>query len=106
MTHGQTRGRKQSRLYRIWSCMKTRVYNPNRPQYSDYGGKGISVCCEWRNSFEAFRDWAMRNGYRDDLTIDRIDNDKGYYPEIGGMQMNATMLNERKERHSNGLENW
>ena len=73
MTHGQTRGRKQSRLYRIWSCMKTRVYNPNRPQYSDYGGKGISVCCEWRNSFEAFRDWAMRNGYRDDLTIDRID---------------------------------
>ena len=81
MKHGATRGHAQTRLYRIWSCMKTRVKNPNRAQYKNYGGKGITVCGEWENDFSAFRDWAIKNGYRDDLTIDRIDNDKGYCPE-------------------------
>lgn len=81
MTHGATRGHSQTRLYRIWSCMKTRVGNPSRKQYSDYGGRGISICTEWKDNFTAFRDWAMKNGYRDDLTIDRIDNDRGYYPD-------------------------
>ena len=73
MTHGQTRGHAQTRLYRIWSCMKTRVKNPNRAQYKNYGGNRITVCGEWKNDFSAFRDWAIKNGYRDDLTIDRID---------------------------------
>jgi hypothetical protein len=46
-----------------------------------YGGRGVSICDEWRNDFQAFYDWAMANGYRDGLTIDRINNDEGYSPD-------------------------
>jgi hypothetical protein len=75
--HGMTK----SRLYTIWRGMKQRCYQTWRKQYKDYGGRGITVCDEWLHSFEAFRDWALANGYRDDLSIDRINNDKGYSPE-------------------------
>ena len=71
----------KTRLYRIWEGMKQRCYNTNRPAYRIYGGRGITVCDEWKNSFQAFYKWSMSNGYRDDLSIDRIDNDKGYSPE-------------------------
>ena len=60
--------------------MKQRCYNPNKPQYKDWGGRGITICDEWLNDFMAFYDWAMSNGYQDNLTIDRIDNNKGYEP--------------------------
>lgn len=73
-------GRK-TRLYRIWTNMKSRCTNPNIAAFKDYGGRGITVCAEWSDSFEAFRDWATANGYRDDLTLDRIDNDGNYEPE-------------------------
>lgn len=74
-------GQSQSRLYRIWANMKTRCTNPNSTRFKDWGARGITVCEEWRNDFQAFYDWAMSNGYSDDLTIDRIDNGKGYCPE-------------------------
>lgn len=61
--------------------MIRRCRNANRENYTRYGGRGIKVCDEWLNSFEAFRDWALANGYADNLTLDRIDNNKGYYPE-------------------------
>ena len=61
--------------------MKYRCLNKNGRRYKDYGGRGITICDEWKNDFKAFYDWAMANGYKDDLSIDRIDNDKGYYPE-------------------------
>lgn len=70
-----------TRLYTIWNGMKDRCANQNAKNYNAYGGRGISVCDEWSQSFEAFQSWAMANGYRDDLTIDRIDNDGGYTPE-------------------------
>ena len=70
-----------TRLYRIWQGMKRRTMTATNPRYEDYGGRGITVCPEWRDSFEAFRDWALANGYRDDLTIDREDNDGPYCPE-------------------------
>lgn len=70
-----------TRLYNIWQGMKRRTMTATNPRYSDYGGRGITVCDEWRDSFEAFRDWALANGYRDDLTIDRKDNDGNYCPE-------------------------
>lgn len=76
-----THGMKRSRLYRTWESMKTRCNNPNAQRWDDYGGRGIEVCEEWRDSFEAFRDWALANGYRDDLTIERKDNDGPYSPE-------------------------
>lgn len=72
---------KGNRLYRIYHGMLSRCYNSNDYHYKDWGGRGITVCEEWRNGFEAFRDWAMANGYSDDLTIDRIDNDGNYSPE-------------------------
>lgn len=60
--------------------MKTRCYNTNSPTYKNYGGRGIKVCDEWVNNFEAFYKWSMENGYKDGLQIDRIDNDGDYGP--------------------------
>lgn len=74
-------GKRHTRLYRIWSDMKTRCNNPNRPKYTRYGGRGITICNKWMSDFQAFYDWSMANGYRDDLSIDRIDNDGNYCPE-------------------------
>jgi hypothetical protein len=61
--------------------MTSRCRNPHLQVYRNYGGRGISVCEEWQNSFESFYEWAMANGYSDDLTIDRIDNNGNYCPE-------------------------
>ena len=71
----------KSRLYSIYYGMKRRCYNPKANRYERYGGRGIGICDEWRNNFIVFMNWALENGYRDDLTIDRIDNDKGYSPD-------------------------
>lgn len=76
-----THGKKHTRLYRTWRGIKQRCNNPNNPDYKHYGERGITVCQEWANDFQKFYDWAMKNGYRDDLTIDRKDNAKGYCPE-------------------------
>lgn len=73
-------GGKGTRLYRIWKAMKNRCLNPKTEAYCNYGGRNITVCEEWVNSFEAFRDWALENGYRENLTIDRIDNNGNYEP--------------------------
>lgn len=73
-------GMGRTRLHGIWSNIRYRCGNLNNSRASDYGGRGIKVCDEWANSFEAFRDWALANGYRDDLTIDRIDVNGDYEP--------------------------
>jgi len=69
-----------TRLYKVWCAMKERCANPHNKSYRRYGGRGITVCEEWERSFSAFREWAMENGYKDKLTIDRIDTDVGYSP--------------------------
>lgn len=74
-------GKSGSRIYRIWQNMRRRCYNENFVSYPNYGMRGIEVCDEWRNDFLVFYDWAMANGYRDDLTLDRINNDGPYSPE-------------------------
>jgi hypothetical protein len=67
-------------LYKSWSAMKARCSNPNNPRWSSYGGRGITVCQEWRDNYEAFRDWSHANGYGPSLVIDREDNDGNYEP--------------------------
>lgn len=71
---------KGTRLYGIWTGMKTRIFNPNDHSYHKYGGNGLTMCDEWLD-FAKFKEWAMGNGYSDELTIDRIDNSKGYHPD-------------------------
>jgi len=68
------------RLYRIWTGLKTRCENSHCEAYKNYGGRGISICEEWR-SFEPFLKWALKNGYRSSLQIDRTDNGLGYSPQ-------------------------
>lgn len=72
-------GGNNTRLFFIWQSMLDRCRRPKNKQYKDYGGRGITVCSEWED-FAIFREWALSNGYTDSLTIDRIDNDKGYCP--------------------------
>lgn len=69
------------RIYSAWINMKTRCYNKNSIQFSDYGGRGILISEEWRFNFKEFKDWSIKNGYAEKLTIDRIDNSRGYSSE-------------------------
>lgn len=74
----------RSRIYRIWIGMRGRCNNPNACQYKYYGAKGIRVCEKWDSGVDGFLEfykWSMENGYSEELTIDRIDPDKGYFPE-------------------------
>lgn len=77
-THGLTK--KNKRLYWVWAAIIQRCENKNSKDYKDYGGRGIRVCKEWREDFSSFHSWAMESGYKQGLSIDRINNNKGYYP--------------------------
>lgn len=70
-----------TRLYMIYYGMEQRCFNPDDTGYENYGGRGIKVCEEWTNNFQAFCDWAMANGYAEDLTIERKDVNGDYCPE-------------------------
>lgn len=70
-----------TRLHTTWVNMKSRCYNCKDERYSSYGERGIAVCDEWRDNLNEFYNWAMANGYSDDLTIDRIDVNGDYCPE-------------------------
>lgn len=71
---------KDTRLYSCWNDMKQRCYNVNCKSFSNYGGRGITVCKEWLDSFDSFQSWALSAGYLQSLTLDRIDVDKHYCP--------------------------
>lgn len=74
--HGMT----GTRIHNIWRGMKIRCYDKNRKDFSHYGGRGIRMCSEWRKSFLAFYEWSCKNGYQNNLTIDRIDVNGDYEP--------------------------
>jgi len=74
-------GKSHPRLMNIFSGMKIRCYNIKAKAYKNYGARGIIICDEWLHDSNKFCEWALNNGYMDDLTIDRIDNDKGYSPD-------------------------
>lgn len=71
---------KPSRLRRIWGNMKGRCYYESSPSYKNYGARGIKVCDEWLKHSKPFQEWALSNGYKDNLTLDRIDVDGDYEP--------------------------
>lgn len=75
-----THGRSSTKLFYVWNSMKQRCSNPHTKDYKNYGGRGVKVCQEWADSFEAFFRWAMSAGYQEGMTIDRIDNDGNYEP--------------------------
>lgn len=79
--HGNLKyGEKREKLYNIWVAMKQRCYNPNDANYHRYGGRGITVCDEWRNDYSVFKEWCLTNGYKEKLDLDRRDNDGNYEP--------------------------
>ena len=82
-THNMTK----TTLYKAWCNMKARCYNTRRKDYCNYGGRGITMCEEWKD-FEVFKEWALKNGYKEKkvngkniLSLDRIDVDGNYCPE-------------------------
>ena len=90
-THGET----NTKLYGIWCAIKTRCYNPHSTYYNRYGGRGNHMCDEWKNSFTVFREWACKNGYEEGATVDRINNDEGYFPDNCRWVDPATQANNR-----------
>ena len=96
--HGEannTKG-KRTRLYVIWCHMIERCYNPHFVAFANYGGRGIQVCEEWRNSFVSFRAWAIPNGYNNKLTLDRIDNGGNYEPSNCKWSTTKEQCNNRR----------
>ena len=94
-----THNASNTRLYHIWICMKDRCYNPKNKKYKDYGGRGIIICDEWINDFEAFANWAYDNGYienvsRGECTIDRIDVNGNY------CQQNCRWVNQKVQSNN------
>lgn len=79
--HGQYVNGQQSGIIRIFQCMYMRCYCQSHKHYRHYGGRGITICDEWINNRAAFVEWAMSHGFKEGLTIDRIDNDRGYSPD-------------------------
>lgn len=96
---GYKHGKNNSRLHIIWDAMKKRCYLNSHIHYLNYGGRGIEVCEEWKNNFMSFYNWAIDNGYKDDLTIDRIDSDKNYCPENCRWITYKQQANNKRNNH-------
>jgi hypothetical protein len=79
--HGNTTHTSRSRIYGIWSSMRSRCFNINDQNYFRYGERGIMVCNEWKNNFQLFYNWAINNGYQENLTLDRKNNNGNYEPD-------------------------
>ena len=93
---------RRERLYMVWCGMKERCYSPKHNRYKDYGGRGITVCEEWKSDYSAFRDWSIANGYDPDAprgkcTIDRIDVNGNYCPENCRWVDNKTQCQNKRK---------
>lgn len=92
-------GKRDKRLSIIWMNMKNRCLNPNYKNYKNYGGKGITVCDEWKTSFENFYCWAISNGYEKNLTLDRINTFGNYEPKNCRWVTQKIQQNNRTNNH-------
>jgi hypothetical protein len=96
-THGLRH--ENRRLYNIWLSIKQRCSNSRKPGYSNYGGRGIIVCKEWLD-YKVFHDWAISSGYTHDLTIERVDVNKGYFPDnCTWITLSDQQWNKRSSRY-------
>ena len=93
----KSHGESKTRLYRAWQNMKARCYRKSTREYNNYGGRGITVCDEWIHSYENFKGWSIQNGYSDNLTLDRIDVNKGYSPDNCRWITNKEQQNNKRD---------
>lgn len=99
-SHIKRHGLTSSKIWNTYYGMKERCYSPKYSLYHRYGGRGIKVCDEWKNSFRAFAKWAFENGYSETLTLDRINNNGDYCPENCRW---ATVLEQANNRSTNRI---
>lgn len=95
-----THGLSKTRIYNIWQGIKARCFNKNLKGYKNYGGRGVIICNEWLANFMNFYNWSINNGYQDNLTIDRIDNNGNYEPNNCRW---VDMKTQQKNRTNNNL---
>lgn len=97
----KTHGKSRTKLYMVYTSIKQRCLNPNNKNYDDYGGRGIKICNEWEKDYITFEKWAIDNGYKEGLTIDRINNDGNYEPSNCRWSDKKTQVNNQRIRKDN-----